>query len=85
MANEQANPMTDGFIEADLKREIVSLGQLLGDTRVRYRHRRTPLALSEKLIDLDLEIRNALALPLSAGMQLELRRLTAKLRAIDPH
>ena len=85
MANEQAQSMTDGFIKADLKREIASLGQLLGDTRVRYRLRRTPFALSQKLIDLDLEIRNALALPLSAGMQLELRRLTAKLRAFDPH
>ena len=85
MANEQARPMTDGFVEADLRREIASLGQLLGDTRVRYRLRRTPPAWSQKLIDLDLEIRNALALPLSAGMQLELRRLTAKLRAIDPH
>ena len=84
MANEQAKQMTDGFVEADLKREIASLGQLLGDTRVRYRLRRTPFAFSQKLIDLDLEIRNALALPLSAGMQLELRRLTAKLRAIDP-
>ena len=85
MANEQAKPMTDGFVEADLKREIALLGQLLGDARVRYHLRRTPFALSQKLIDLDLDIRNALALPLSARMQLELRRLTAKLRAIDPH
>ena len=85
MANERANPMTAGFIEADLKREIALLGQLLGDARVHSRLHRPPFALSQKLIDLDLEIRNALALPLSAGMQLELRRLTAQLRAIDPH
>jgi hypothetical protein len=31
------------------------------------------------------EICHALALPLSAELQLELRRLTARLRAIDPH
>jgi hypothetical protein len=73
------------FVEVDLKREIASLGALLGDARVRFRLHRPPFALSQKLIDLDLEIRNALALPLSAELQLELRRLTARLRAIDPH
>ena len=77
--------MTAEFVETDLKREIASIGALLGDARVRFRLRRPPFALSQKLIDLDLEIRNALALPLSAELQLELRRLTARLRAIDPH
>jgi hypothetical protein len=77
--------MTAAFVEADLKREIASLAQLLGDARVRFRLRRPPFALSEKLIDLDVEISHALALPLSAELQLELRRLTARLRAIDPH
>lgn len=77
--------MTAEFVETDLKREIASLGTLLGDARVRFRLRRPPSRVSEKLVDLDLEIRNALALPLSAELQLELQRLTARLRAIDPH
>jgi hypothetical protein len=77
--------MTAEFVEEDLKREIASLGELLGDARVRFRLHRPPFALSQKLIDLDLEICHALALPLSAQLQLELRRLTARLRAIDPH
>src|SRR5438132_1543196 len=68
------------FVEADLKNEVASLGALLGDARVRFRYGRPPFALSQRLIDLDLEIRNALALPLSAGLQRELRRLTARLR-----
>ena len=80
-----AKIMTAEFIEEDLKREIASLGQLLGEARVRFRLRPQPFALSQKLIDLDVEIRNALALPLSAKLQLDLRRLTARLRAIDPH
>ena len=76
--------MTAQFVE-DLKREIASLGELLGDARVRFRLHGPPVSLSEKLIDLDLEICDALALPLSAELQLELRRLTARMRAIDPH
>jgi hypothetical protein len=80
-----ATAMTAEFVEDDLKREIATLGELLGDARVRFRLHRPPFDLSQKLIDLDLEIRYALALPLSAGLQLELRRLTARLRAIDPH
>lgn len=72
------------LIEADLKREVASLGALLGDTRVRFRHRQTPVASLQELIDVDLEIRNALARPLSAELQLEVRRLTAHLQAIDP-
>jgi hypothetical protein len=77
--------MTADFVETDLKREMASLEALLGDARVRFRLRRPPFALSQKLIDLDLEICHTLALPLSAELQLELRRLTARLRAIDPH
>jgi hypothetical protein len=34
--------MTAGFVEAVLKRQIASLGELLGDARVRYRLRRSP-------------------------------------------
>jgi hypothetical protein len=36
------------------------------------------------LIDVDLEIRNALNRPLSAELQLEARSLTARLRVLDP-
>jgi hypothetical protein len=73
------------FVEADLKREIASLGVLLGDTRVRFRHRETPFASWQKLVDVDLEIRNALRRPLSAELQLEVRQLTARLGVLDPH
>jgi hypothetical protein len=71
--------------ETDLQREIASLSELLGDTRMRFRHRQTPFASSQKLIDVDLEIRNALARPPSPELQLEVQRLTARLRQIDPH
>jgi len=71
--------------EADLKRELLQLDVLLGDTRVRFRQRKTLFASSEKLIDIDVEIRNALARPLSDELQLDVRRLTARLRALDPH
>jgi len=71
--------------EAELKRELLLLDKLLGDTRVRFRHGETQLAASQKLIDVDLEIRNALARPLSAELQLDVRRLLARLRALDPH
>lgn len=71
--------------EADLKRELLLLDKLLGDTRVRFRHRDTQFASSQKLIDVDLEIRNALARPLSAELQLDVSRLLARLRALDPH
>jgi hypothetical protein len=83
--NVSGGTMPEEFVEADLKNEIASLGHLLGDARVRFRLGRPTYAMSQKLIDLDLEIRNALALPLSAGLQLELRRLTTRLHAIDPH
>jgi hypothetical protein len=72
------------FVEADLKREIASLGELLGDARVRFRHGQTALASLQQLIDVDLEIRNAFRSPLSAALQLEVRSLTARLRALDP-
>lgn len=73
------------FIETDVKSEVASLAQLLGDTRVRFRHRETQLASWQKLIDVDLQIRTVLTRPLSAELQLEVRRLTASLRALDPH
>ena len=73
------------FVEADLKGEVALLARLLGDTRVRFHHRETQLASLQKLTDVDLEIRTALARPLSAELQLEVRRLTALLRALDPH
>jgi len=73
------------FVEADLKSEVASLTELLGDTRVRFRHRETQFASWQKLIDVDLQIRLALARPLSAELQLEIRRLTARLRSLDPH
>ena len=71
--------------EADLKRELLQLDELLGDTRVRFRHGQTQFASSQKLIDVDLEIRKARARPLSAELQLDVRRLLARLRALDPH
>ena len=77
--------MPTEFVEADLKSEVASLTELLGDTRVRFRHRETQFASWQKLIDVDLQIRLALARPLSAELQLEIRRLTARLRSLDPH
>lgn len=73
------------FVEADLKNEMALLAGLLGDTRVRFHHRETQVASSEKLIDLDLQIRMALARAPSAELQLDIRRLTAQLRLLDPH
>jgi hypothetical protein len=73
------------FDEAALRGEASALATLLGDTRVRYRHRKTPFLASEKLIDLDLQIRDALGLPPSSAAQLEIRRLSARLHALDPH
>jgi hypothetical protein len=73
------------FVEADLKTEIAFLADLIGDTRVRFRHRETQFASWQKFIDVDLQVRIALTRPLSAGLQLEVRRLTARLRTLDPH
>jgi hypothetical protein len=77
--------MPTGFVEAELKSEVASLAELLGDTRVRFRHRETQFASWQKLIDVDLQIRIALARPLSAELQLEVRRLMTRLRTLDPH
>jgi hypothetical protein len=73
------------FDEAVAQSEASSLETLLGDTRVRYRHRKTPFLASEKLIELDLQIRDVLGLTPSAAVQLEIRRLSARLHALDPH
>ena len=72
------------FVEADLKREVASLTALLGDTRVRYHHRQTQWASSQKLMEVDREIREAVVRPLSAELQIEVRSLMARLRALDP-
>jgi hypothetical protein len=73
------------LVEADLKKEMLALDELLGDTRARYHKRLTPFASSENLIALDGEIRAARVNPPSPELQLEVRRLTARLRALDPH
>ena len=72
------------FVESELRGEMASLGNLLGDTRVRYRKGQTPFASAEDLVDVDLEIRTALSRPLSDDLQLEVRSLSARLRALDP-
>jgi len=71
--------------ETDLKGELVLLERLLGDTRVRFRHRQTKFASAQPLIDVDLEIREVLTRPASAELQSDVRRLTARLRKLDPH
>jgi len=71
--------------EADLKGDLLVLDRLLRDTRVRYRQRKTKFTSSEQLIDVDLEICDALKRPLSPELHLDVRRLTARLRALDPH
>jgi len=77
--------MATAVEEVDLKRELLQLETLLGDTRLRHRQGKTKFASLDKLIDLDLEIRETLAQPLSAELQLDVRRLLARLRALDPH
>jgi hypothetical protein len=72
------------FVESELRGEMASLGNLLGDTRVRYRKGQTPAASADELVDLDLEIRSALSQPLSDDLQVEVRSLLARLRALDP-
>lgn len=71
--------------EENLKRELLLLDRMLGDTRVRYHQRKTQFANAHDLIDIDLEIRHALARPLSAELEVEVRRLLARLRTLDPH
>jgi hypothetical protein len=73
------------FVESELRNELAALDGLLGDMRVRYRKRLTPFAAAQKLIDVDREIRSALASPLSDELQVEVRRLVARLRGLDPH
>ena len=75
----------DDFVGADLDRELHLLGELLGETRSRYHRRLTPFAASEQLIVIDREIRDARRQAPSPELQLEIRRLTARLRALDPH
>jgi hypothetical protein len=71
--------------ETDPKGELVLLERLLGDTRVRFRHGQTKFASAQQLIDVDLEIRDVLTRPASAELQTDVRRLTARLRKLDPH
>jgi hypothetical protein len=70
--------------DANPQSELRLLEQLLGDTRVRYRHNRTPFAVAERLTELDGEIRAALARPPSPELELEAHRLIGRLRALDP-
>jgi hypothetical protein len=72
------------LVEASLETELRALDELLGETRARYHRRQTPFASSEQLIALDREIRDARVRPLSPELQLAVRSLTARLRALDP-
>lgn len=65
--------------------ELSLLEQILGDTRVRYRHHQTPFAVSERLAELDSEIRALLRQPPSPQVELEARRLIGRLHTLDPH
>jgi hypothetical protein len=71
--------------DPQLGAEMHALGELLGETRARFHRRQTPFASSERLIALDREIRAALASARSPALQIEVRRLTGQLRALDPH
>ncbi len=80
--------MTEGDaapVDAQLASEMRALGELLGDTRARFHKRLTPFTSSERLITLDGEIRAAMASAHSPALQIEVRRLTGQLRALDPH
>ena len=68
----------------DLALELRELDQLLGDTRARFHRRQTPLASSDELIAVDREIREARGMPVTPELELLVRRLTARLRALDP-
>jgi len=81
-SGDQLVPMPQ---ETDLNGELVLLERLLGDTRVRFRHGQTKFAAAQHLIDVDLEIRDVLTRPASAELQSDVRRLTARLRKLDPH
>jgi hypothetical protein len=73
------SPMPDG-----LKEELAALDILLGDTRVRYRQHKTPFDSAQGLIEVDQEVRQALASPHSPALSAEVVRLTARLHALDP-
>ena len=77
--------MSGEAADAELGAEMRALGELLGETRARFHRRQTPFASSERLIALDSEIRAALASAHSPALQIEVRRLTGQLRALDPH
>lgn len=68
----------------DLALELRELDQLLGDTRARFHRRETPVASSDELIAVDREIRAARTMPHSRELELEVRRLMARLRTLDP-
>jgi hypothetical protein len=74
-----------GEADASLRIQLRLLDQLLGETRARYHQRRTPLASAERLMDLDREIRAALAQAESPELAIEAGRLIDRLRALDPH
>jgi hypothetical protein len=69
---------------ADLALELRELDRLLGDTRARFHRRQTPLASSDDLIAVDREIREASGRPHSPELEVIVRRLMARLRALDP-
>jgi hypothetical protein len=70
--------------ELELQRELKALDTLLGDTRARFYRRETPRASAEPLIELDREIRGTLLQPHTPELQAEVRRLMARLHALDP-
>jgi len=72
-------------MQTDPKEERLLLQQLLGETRARFRQGKTRFALADQLMDVDLEIRDLLAHPPSADEDSSVRRLMARLRALDPH
>lgn len=68
----------------DLALDLRELDQLLGDTRARFHRRQTPVGSSDELIAVDRQIREARGMPPSPELELVVRRLTARLRALDP-
>ena len=77
--------MPAGFIETELQGEVASLAELLGETASAFatgRRRSSPGTTSSTSI---CRSASRSPCPLSAELQLEVRRLTASLRALDPH
>jgi len=72
-------------MQTDPDEERLLLEKLLGETRARFRQGKTKFALAQQLMDVDLEIRDVLSRPASADLDTDVRRLTARLRALDPH